>query len=762
MILNNSEEEYDDDILLPFDGPSDKDPDIPTLSLDDLDDEYGDSFSVFDDQEEDDDTGFEDESSLVQYGQNAHNDQGGDSDNDAQNGENGESVQYGHNVQGDDFGDIGSVFDKIGDSGEGGENGKEWSQSLKEQGVTTIHETLEAMTSGFHTDGESHIEDYGYDGELGIGGVTTVHMRYNPEKRLNSAEKVWAKKSHPAEQDRKHIAPLNNLIDDDKEVRQSQPSNPHHQISEEEYQEQVTNNPSTSTYYQIFDEKKREKYRYTKPVVVTTDHEGTPSDLKKKPPKDSLDAETAAETVELADPKDKVTLSDWYEKVTKVKEQQAMKRYGPEANKRVKDLFVDAPFATSVPAFTLSHLSGGIPINSNRKGMADRANLRYRRDESAMTEKEMEQLTINRPEKKLTGKALELSIGSKRGPNYTLDQVLDGLETAGGNAKHLKSRLDVAQSLILEQGVAPIIGESLAVRNAETMIWFLARFKWATKEILATVTKWRVRSVTRTMLTLASMGLVHFFTVPGLGRAWALTKAGVEFAELKGQKIIADPPRGLNDISVMMIAHDSIVKYVAANLIAGTNVNVLSLDEEWPQKNRLSIYNNKPRYGEEVVTETEIKSTLRRLDIDRNNFQERKISANYGGAGRQSDEFKPGNEFLYSILPPPELGKAWHNPDLIVARPRNEDGDPEAIAVEVELRKKPLPSMESILRSYKHDTSTVKKVVWLCNSPAVASQIEHISKMIGLYQSGRIDIVPLVNKDGVFNAGKASWMIGQH
>ena len=124
----------------------------------------------------------------------------------------------------------------------------------------------------------------------------------------------------------------------------------------------------------------------------------------------------------------------------------------------------------------------------------------------------------------------------------------------------------------------------------------------------------------------------------------------------------------------------------------------------------------------------------------------------------ESPEFQIGNEYMWALLPPASLRKAYHIPDLVVKRQRNDDGSPESIAVEVEISNKDMDSYEKVLRAYRADDRIFKKVVWVCKSIGPARKLETIAKNIGLWQEGRIEILPVITEHGIFKE-RDMWFI---
>lgn len=293
------------------------------------------------------------------------------------------------------------------------------------------------------------------------------------------------------------------------------------------------------------------------------------------------------------------------------------------------------------------------------------------------------------------------------------------------------------------------------------VLQFLALFRYANDRHLARM--WGCRPVTmyNRLIKLRDIGLVVNRSIYGTRPIWFLTEAGMIVSGLDVRRVTDAR------MSFSMFPHQFAVNHVAANLW-GANINVLNL-EDYPAKNRVDEKGVEV-FGEQLVSELEIQSSLsgvrggdkaelfvpeikNRIDRDFRDW-ERAGGTSFG----DSPEFQYGNEFMWALYPPYNLRKAYHVPDLVVKRPRNPDGTPESIAVEVEISNKKAESYQKTLLTYKSDRRFFKKVVWVCKNIGPARKLEQIAKDIGLWQAGRIDIVPILTEDGVFK-DRDLWLI---
>ena len=282
---------------------------------------------------------------------------------------------------------------------------------------------------------------------------------------------------------------------------------------------------------------------------------------------------------------------------------------------------------------------------------------------------------------------------------------------------------------------------------------FLGMFRYATDQQLSRMFSLSVSTMYNRLKRLRSQGLVIDKKLYGARPIWFLTEAGMILSGL-------DLPRVTESkMSFSMFPHQFTVNNTAANLW-GANVNVLNLDD-YPERNKV---NGKgvSVLGESLVSELEVQSSLGRIKMfDKGEVFNPQLRAQIekdfkdweraGGVGfGDSPEMLFGNEFMWAIMPPYNIKLAYHVPDLVVKRPRSGDGSPNSIAVEVEINNKPSKAYEKTLLAYKSDNRMYKQVVWVCKNVGPARKLEQISKEIGLWQDGRIKIVPVLTENGVF------------
>lgn len=320
--------------------------------------------------------------------------------------------------------------------------------------------------------------------------------------------------------------------------------------------------------------------------------------------------------------------------------------------------------------------------------------------------------------------------------------------------KEREARINLA--LFGEKGVAKK-GSTRFTDGDKMVLEFLALFKYSTNKHLAILFGVKLQAVDKRLRKLREIGLIKIKEVYGIGSLFYLTEAGMM---LSGY----DLPRVTDQsITYSMFSHQFAVNHVSANLWFG-GLNVLN-EREYPVKNRVDKY-GRELYGDLLTSELEIQSSLGKmrnfdkasaykpliLNTMREQFRE------WARAGRQglSPEFSYGNEFMWALYPPTSANLVYHVPDLVVKRPRNADGSSNSIAVEIELLKKSPEAYERTLEAYRTDKVMYKKVIWVCKTVGPAKIIERLAKENGMWQEGRLRIVPILTHEGRFT-GKNVW-----
>lgn len=286
--------------------------------------------------------------------------------------------------------------------------------------------------------------------------------------------------------------------------------------------------------------------------------------------------------------------------------------------------------------------------------------------------------------------------------------------------------------------VAEYVTASRGVRITErdiNIIRFLARFRYAQGVQVARYVDSSEKAIDQRLTKLGKAGFLRREDVTRGQSLWTPTAWGLSMADLDFRAI------GEGKISYVTIAHTLGLVNIGVELETGKE-NLLG-EEVWPQENRLSLVTGELLPGEVLVTEREIrqgqsrwkKSGMARRDSE----QAFSLSLSQWLAGDRTEgtpELEVGNEAML-ILWATKAGRSDHIPDLVVARPRHDDGTPGSYAVELELNAKPLKEWTRILSTYYEARDLYAQVHYFTHKKSIADSLNKIAEDVGLTQEGR-------------------------
>ena len=294
-------------------------------------------------------------------------------------------------------------------------------------------------------------------------------------------------------------------------------------------------------------------------------------------------------------------------------------------------------------------------------------------------------------------------------------------------------------------------GARFGRKHRET-VDFLANFRLAKPSHVSYLFAERPDTSYRRLLGLRDMGLVVDVPVMGTESVWFLTRAGLE---LSGYDYA--PVRSAN-INYPMLPHMFMVNYIAAN-VWGASLDVLGEGDGFPAKNRLDGSGSRV-FGDYVVSEFAVQSSFGRLRSGRSmsvwlpevrGLVRREFDRWEGSGGvGLSPERVFGNEFMWVLFPSKVFGVNFHVPDLVVSRERLADGSPGSVAVEFERGSKSVEAYRRTIELYRDDKRLYGSHVWVVHSKGTANKLVRAAEGLGMLESGRMRIVPIVTKDGVF------------
>lgn len=288
------------------------------------------------------------------------------------------------------------------------------------------------------------------------------------------------------------------------------------------------------------------------------------------------------------------------------------------------------------------------------------------------------------------------------------------------------------------------------------VLGFLKIFKYSTLGILCNIDGLDEITMEGTLQRMKKNGLIANETVPGVGAIWFLTRTGGAFVDYQMAYVTKKKFPSLTSIEPAIG-----VGYIAS-FLWNNRFNVLNLDD-FPYHGK--IVNGEIVKGETLVSESQIKSSMYKFFY---NEDGNKVAT--GGAkgeftkyvalkgeelwrswqlkGGPSPETIPGNEFLYGVIPRDPRTSLYHLPDLVIQRPRFEDGSPGSIAIEVEKKQSSVKEYYKVMLAYKLDNRLYDKVIWVTNSSYNAKLINLGAKRAGMRPKIDYDIIPFITPQG--------------
>lgn len=268
---------------------------------------------------------------------------------------------------------------------------------------------------------------------------------------------------------------------------------------------------------------------------------------------------------------------------------------------------------------------------------------------------------------------------------------------------------------------------------------------------------------------LERLGLIqNIIVTDAVVNVWGLTELGAAYIGSER------PLLSKNKVMVSSLSERIFVNHVLACLFSGC-INILQLGE-YPVYNRIDIETGQAKKGEDIVPETDILSSRSNKIIElkgnlfvgdsikgesimllREQWNIGWIEWEMGGRQGLSPEEKEGNEWYYILMYQGGVYlKSYLLPDIVVRRPRNSDGSPNSIAIEVEREIKGIDELKAKLEMYKMDNRVYSKVIYVTANNRIAENISEAAAQIGF---DRYDVVPMVNEDGIVKKSTSHWNI---
>lgn len=271
-----------------------------------------------------------------------------------------------------------------------------------------------------------------------------------------------------------------------------------------------------------------------------------------------------------------------------------------------------------------------------------------------------------------------------------------------------------------------------------TLLRFLTKYQFSYVDAIARVLDSTPQSINKRLRTLEEYDLVKRETIAAGSTLWQSRKAGIELAGMNFKE-------NKRAISFATIRHTIGLVNLATELEreAPGSKDILGLSdkfgEEFPVRNRfpggIRLYgeealNTPLTYGEMTVSEREIRQGQKRYRGGRSSAEMRDI-VDFAILNPEAPELEPGNEGLFVVYG--SGGKTGeHVPDLVVTRPRGEDGKPQHFAIELELTPKSPGDWKRILRSYRENGGMYSRIYYFTSDRPIANMIRNADEEVGL------------------------------
>jgi hypothetical protein len=261
---------------------------------------------------------------------------------------------------------------------------------------------------------------------------------------------------------------------------------------------------------------------------------------------------------------------------------------------------------------------------------------------------------------------------------------------------------------------------------------FLARYRYAYTDQLARLVDTMPRAIITRMTTLEKRGFVRKQPITERQYLWMTRKAGNLIADIAFGEI----KKGT--VSYATIAHTIGLANLGVELEreeGGKDILGERQDpDDEPPKSRykLGLWGNPEgkTYGEMTVTEREIRQGQMRWRGGRSTAEMRELVEFAVMDTEEQQELLEGNEGLFVVYGLGADGE--HIPDLVVARPRDENNKPMHIAIELELTGKPSPQWKRILRWYRDNGIMYDKIVYFTHKRSIATALRRADDEVGL------------------------------
>lgn len=272
------------------------------------------------------------------------------------------------------------------------------------------------------------------------------------------------------------------------------------------------------------------------------------------------------------------------------------------------------------------------------------------------------------------------------------------------------------------------------------MLKFLSRYRYAFVDMLARLTNSSSNAINQRLRILERHNIVRKEPIMRGVNVWLITRAGNVFIDSDLS------PVKEGSINPINIAHTIGLANLGVELersIAGDDndpstyveragLNILG-ESDYPHFYRWKDddpFSGVRALGEITVTEREIRQSQMRFRGTKTGDDMRKL-VDLAVINPDAPELEAGNEAMFVVYG--TYGRPGeHVPDLIVARPRDEQGNPQHIAIELELNAKKTEEWRRILQWYKDNGNMYSKVYYFTHKASIWKTLLRVDQSVGL------------------------------
>jgi hypothetical protein len=266
-----------------------------------------------------------------------------------------------------------------------------------------------------------------------------------------------------------------------------------------------------------------------------------------------------------------------------------------------------------------------------------------------------------------------------------------------------------------------------------TIIRFLARYRYAYTDQLARLVDTMPRTIISRLRTLEKRGFIRKQPITDRQYLWVSRKAGnvladINFPEIKkGTLSYITLPHTIGLVNLgVEFEREAGGKDLLGEGKGIDNWEVPS--ERW----KFGIWGHPDgqHKGYMTVTEREIRQAQLRNRGGRDTKEMRELT-HLAFSNPDPIELEEGQEHLFVVYG--SGGKtSEHVPDLVVTRPRDENGKSQHIAIELELTPKSPAEWKKILRTYRDEGIAFQRVVYFTHKRSISTGILKADEEVGL------------------------------